>query len=77
MPKQSDGAKKLIGDFSPKLVELTDRVLFDDVWERRELSKHDRSLIRVAATHRLKPTRPIAVPLWESRGEWSQTRRID
>jgi hypothetical protein len=27
MPKPSDGAKKLIGDFSPKLVELTDRVL--------------------------------------------------
>jgi 4-carboxymuconolactone decarboxylase len=45
----SDGAKKLIGDFSPKLVELTDGVLFDDVWERKELSKRDRSLITVAA----------------------------
>ena len=49
MPKASDGAKKLIGDFSPKLVELTDRVLFDDVWERKELSKRDRSLITVSA----------------------------
>lgn len=49
MPKKSDGAKKLIGDFAPKLVELTDRVLFDDVWERKELSKRDRSLITVAA----------------------------
>jgi 4-carboxymuconolactone decarboxylase len=39
----------LIGDFSPKLVELTDRVLFDDVWEQKELSKRDRSLITVAA----------------------------
>lgn len=48
MPK-SDGARKLIGDFSPKLVELTDRVLFDDVWERKELSKRDRSFITVAA----------------------------
>src|SRR6266480_5876233 len=48
MPK-SDGARKLIGDFSPKLVELTDGVLFDDVWERKELSKRDRSLITVAA----------------------------
>ena len=27
----------------------TDRVLFDDVWERKELSKRDRSLITVAA----------------------------
>lgn len=49
MAKPSDGAKKLIGDFSPKLVELTDQVLFDDVWERKELSKRDRSLITVAA----------------------------
>lgn len=48
MPKPSDGAKKLIGDFSPKLAELTDRVLFDDVWERKELSQRDRSLITVA-----------------------------
>jgi 4-carboxymuconolactone decarboxylase len=46
---KSDSAQKLIGDFSPKLVELTDRVLFDDVWERKELSKRDRSLITVAA----------------------------
>ena len=49
MAKPSDGAKKLIGDFSRKLVELTDRVLFDDVWERKELSKRDRSLVTVAA----------------------------
>jgi 4-carboxymuconolactone decarboxylase len=45
----SKGAKNLLGDFAPKLVELTDRVLFDDVWERPELSKRDRSLITVAA----------------------------
>ena len=35
MAKPSDGAKKLIGNFSPKLVELTDQVLFDDVWSAR------------------------------------------
>ena len=46
---KSQGAKNLIGDFAPKLVELTDQVLFDDVWERKELSKRDRSLITVAA----------------------------
>jgi len=38
MSKPSDGARKLIADFSPKLVDLTDRVLFGDVWERKELS---------------------------------------
>ena len=44
----SAGAK-LLGDFAPKLVQLTDDVLFGDVWERKELSKRDRSLITVAA----------------------------
>ena len=39
----------MIGDFAPKLVELTDRVLFGDVWERQQLSKRDRSLVTVTA----------------------------
>jgi 4-carboxymuconolactone decarboxylase len=42
-------AQKAIGDFAPKLVSLTDDVLFGDVWERTELSKRDRSVITVAA----------------------------
>jgi 4-carboxymuconolactone decarboxylase len=49
MSKEPSGAKKMIGDFAPKLVELTDDVLFGDVWERKELSKRDRSLVTVAA----------------------------
>jgi 4-carboxymuconolactone decarboxylase len=42
-------AQKLIGDFAPKLVSLTDDVLFGDIWKRPELSPRDRSLITVAA----------------------------
>jgi 4-carboxymuconolactone decarboxylase len=42
-------AQQAIGDFAPKLVALTDDVLFGDVWERVELPKRDRSLITVAA----------------------------
>ena len=42
-------AQKLMGDFDPKLAELTDKVLYGDVWERPGLSKRDRSLITVAA----------------------------
>jgi 4-carboxymuconolactone decarboxylase len=38
-----------IGDVAPKLAELTDDVLFGDIWERAALSKRDRSLITVAA----------------------------
>ncbi len=41
-------AAKLYGDIAPKLVELTDNVLFGDVWERPQLSKRDLSLITVA-----------------------------
>ncbi|MGH8218778.1 MAG: carboxymuconolactone decarboxylase family protein [Steroidobacteraceae bacterium] len=33
---------------APKLAELTTRVLFEDVWERKELGKRDRSLITCA-----------------------------
>jgi 4-carboxymuconolactone decarboxylase len=45
----ASAAAKLLGDIAPKLVQLTDDVLFADVWERKELSKRDRSLITVAA----------------------------
>jgi len=45
-PRPSQGP---IGDFAPKLAELTDDVLHGDVWERPQLSKRDRSLVTVAA----------------------------
>lgn len=38
-----------MGDFAPKLAELTDDVLYADVWEQTQLSKRDRSLVTVAA----------------------------
>jgi len=47
--QQPSPIKQLLGDFAPKLVELTDDVLFGDIWERPELSKRDRSLVTVAA----------------------------
>ncbi len=47
--KPATAAQKAIGDFAPKLVELTDKVLFGDIWERPQLSKRDRSLITCAA----------------------------
>jgi len=42
-------SQRAIGDFAPKLAELTDNVLYGDVWERPEMSKRDRSLVTVAA----------------------------
>jgi 4-carboxymuconolactone decarboxylase len=35
-------------NISPYLVDLTDRVLFGDIWERPGLSKRDRSLVTIA-----------------------------
>jgi 4-carboxymuconolactone decarboxylase len=47
--QQPSRAQQLMGDIAPKLAELTDDVLYDDVWERPQLSKRDRSLATVAA----------------------------
>lgn len=46
---QPSRAQQLMGDTAPKLADLTDTVLYGDIWERRELSKRDRSLVTVAA----------------------------
>src|SRR3954447_18117140 len=46
---EPSAAQQLVGDVAPKLAELTDDVLFGDVWARPELSRRDRSLITVAA----------------------------
>ena len=37
------------GDVAPRLAEITDTVLFDDVWCRPGLSPRDRSLVTVAS----------------------------
>ena len=36
-------------DIAPDLTDITDKVLFDDVWQRPGLSQRDRSLVTVAA----------------------------
>ena len=42
-------AAGMIGDIAPKLAQLTDDVLFGDVWQRPGLSQRDRSLATVSA----------------------------
>lgn len=42
-------AQLLVGDVAPKLAELTDDVLFGDVWALPQLSRRDRSLVTVSA----------------------------
>jgi 4-carboxymuconolactone decarboxylase len=48
-PAQQSRAQQLMGATAPKLAELTDGVLYGDVWERPGLSKRDRSLVTVTA----------------------------
>ena len=59
IPSDPKPAGKLLGDIAPKLAELTDDVLFGDVWERPGLAKRDRSLITVAALVSLNRTEQL------------------
>ena len=47
MSREPTTMEKAFGNIAPKLVELTDNVLFGDIWERPGLSKRDRSLVTV------------------------------
>lgn len=38
-----------LGGIAPKVVQLTNEVVFDDLWRRPDLSPRDRSLVTVAA----------------------------
>jgi 4-carboxymuconolactone decarboxylase len=49
MANEPSPSQQQFGDFAPKFAQLTDDVLFGDVWERPGLSKRDRSLVTVSA----------------------------
>jgi 4-carboxymuconolactone decarboxylase len=46
---QPSRAQQLMGAMAPKLAQLTDDVLYADVWARPGLSPRDRSLITISA----------------------------
>lgn len=47
-PRQEGGGRASIGDVAPKFAELTNDVLFADLWNRGDLAARDRSLVTVA-----------------------------
>src|SRR5882724_4939182 len=55
-----------VRDVFPKLGELTDKLLFGDVWERKQLSKRDRSLVTVAALVALYRPDQLKGHLWRA-----------
>jgi 4-carboxymuconolactone decarboxylase len=63
MTTQPTPAQHSLAEFAPKLVELTDGVLFGDVWERPGLSPRDRSLITVTTLASLYRTEQLGFHL--------------
>lgn len=49
MSTEPTGARKSFGDIAPALAEITDQVLFGNVWERPGLSPRDRSLVTITS----------------------------
>jgi 4-carboxymuconolactone decarboxylase len=47
MVDEPTSARKAFGDIAPKLAEITDKVLFGDVWTDDALSPRDRSLVTI------------------------------
>jgi 4-carboxymuconolactone decarboxylase len=66
-----------MGEFDPKLAELTDNVLFADVWQRPGLSQRDRSLITVAALIALSRSEPLRAHLQRARQRRNQGEIVE
>ena len=49
MPQEPTNARKSFGDIAPHLAEITDKVLFGDVWANPALSPRDRSLVTITS----------------------------
>ncbi len=49
MSTEPTNARKAFGDVAPHLAEITDKVLFGDVWENAALSPRDRSLVTITS----------------------------
>jgi 4-carboxymuconolactone decarboxylase len=55
-----------VRDVFPKLGEISDKVVFGDVWERKQLAKRDRSLITIAALTALYRPDQLRGHLWRA-----------
>jgi len=49
LPIAVSSARNEVRTVAPKLIELTETLVYPDIWERPGLSKRDRSLITLAA----------------------------
>jgi 4-carboxymuconolactone decarboxylase len=49
MIDEPTNARQSFGDIAPHLAEITDKLLFGDVWENTALSPRDRSLVTISS----------------------------
>ncbi len=49
MAEEPTNARASFGDIAPHLAEITDKVLFGDVWANDKLSPRDRSLVTITS----------------------------
>ena len=49
MPEEPTAARASFGDIAPQLAEITDKVLFGDVWVNAALTPRDRSLVTITS----------------------------
>lgn len=48
MPHSPHQGQQTLGDLAPKLAELTDQILFGDIWQRPGLTPRERSIATVS-----------------------------
>lgn len=63
MSQEPTQARKSFGDIAPHLAEITDKVLFGDVWENTTLSPRDRSLVTITCLISLYRTNELSFHL--------------
>ena len=49
----------MIGDFAPKLLELTNTLLYGEMWKRGELNPRDRSIATISVLMTLRATEQL------------------
>jgi len=54
-----DNARQAFGDIAPTLAQITDEILFGEVWARAQLSARDRSLVTCTALIALGKTEQL------------------
>jgi 4-carboxymuconolactone decarboxylase len=63
MAQEPANARKAFGDIAPKLAEITDKVLFGEVWEDPALTPRERSLVTITSLISLYRTNELAFHL--------------